>query len=252
MNDTEIKESIRKTWDHQSLTYDSTPGHRIGTQEEKNAWMAELARNIPLSSGKILDVGCGTGAMGLLCAEMGHQVTGVDLSLAMMEKAREKADEMNLSFDLQKGDAEHLPFDDESFDIIINRHLLWTLPHPVDALIEWHRVLKTGGLVLIMDGVWYDKTLGTRVKRTLSDGLSRLFEGNNAHRRSYDDHLRDHLTYDGGVPEEVVHTYLERSGFSDITFQDLMYIRELQKSDTPWYRRLVQTRSYYLLAGRKS
>ena len=198
MNDFDFKDTVRKTWDLSSITYDNTPGHRIGTKEENSAWKSELSRNLPSSSQKILDVGCGTGAMGLLFAEMGHQVTGVDLSEAMMEKARQKAGELNLSIDLQIGDAEHLPFDSDSFDIIVNRHLLWTLPHPIDALKEWHRVLKAGGFVLIMDGVWYDKRMGTRVTRTISDGLSRIFEGKNAHRRSYNNLVRSQPPYDGG------------------------------------------------------
>ncbi|MCU0630384.1 MAG: class I SAM-dependent methyltransferase, partial [Methanoregulaceae archaeon] len=161
MIDHEIKDAVRKSWDHSSVMYDSCPGHGIGTEEEKVAWKQELARNIPESPQRVLDIGCGTAVMGLLFAEMGHQVTGVDLSEAMIAKAREKADAQNLPIELRTGDAEHLPFSNGSFDVVVNRHLVWTLPHPEIALKEWNRVLKKGGVVLIIEGIWNDRSLST-------------------------------------------------------------------------------------------
>ena len=48
-------------------------------------------------------------------------------------------------------DAEHLDFADETFDLVISRNLTWTLPHPIDAYKQWHRVLKRGGLLINFD-----------------------------------------------------------------------------------------------------
>jgi SAM-dependent methyltransferase len=76
MIDHEIKDTVRRSWDHSSGRYDSCPGHGIGTEEEKVAWKRELTRNLTESPLRVLDVGCGTGAMALLFAEMGHQVMG--------------------------------------------------------------------------------------------------------------------------------------------------------------------------------
>ena len=188
MIDHEIKEAVRKSWDQSSVMYDNCPGHGIWTEEEKNAWKQELARNIRESPQRVLDVGCGTGVMGLLFAEMGHQVTGVDLSEAMMEKAREKSYAQNLSIELMTGDAEHLPFEDGSFDVVINRHLVWTLPHPEIALEEWHRVLKKGGVVLIIEGIWKDNSVSIRAKRIVSDGLAKIF--GHTHGGHYDEKLK--------------------------------------------------------------
>lgn len=249
MNNTEIKEAVRKSWDRSSETYDKSPGHMIGTREEKDAWMRELSRNLPQSPQAILDVGCGTGAMGLLFAEMGHYVTGVDLSEAMMAKARKKADAQKLSIDLRTGDAEHLSFNEGTFDVVVNRHLLWTLPHPDVALKEWHRVLKTGGMVLIIDGIWKDKSFSIRTKRMVSDGLARIFDRTN--HSHYDKKLRSHLPYDGGVPHETMVSCLERAGFVDLCFRDLMYIREMQKPLQPWYRRFAPGKTYYILTATK-
>lgn len=251
MNEAEIKEAVRKSWDRSSTMYDRTPGHRIGTVEEKAAWKQELSRDIPSPPQRVLDVGCGTGAMGLLFAEMGHQVTGIDLSVEMMAKARKKAEENGLAFDLRTGDAENLPFEDSSFDVIVNRHLLWTLPNPEVALKDWHRVLNTGGVVLIIDGVWNDKSLPTRAKIWMSNVLTRIFEPEDTHHKSYDRALREQLPHDGGVPKETMLSYLDRAGFARMQFRDLMYIREIQKPELPWYRRLSPGKSYYILVGKK-
>jgi len=92
MIDHEIKEAVRKSWDQASVKYDSCPSHGIGSENEKIAWKMELNRNLPELPQRVLDVGCGTGVISLLFADMGHHVTGVDLSKAMMAKAQEKAD----------------------------------------------------------------------------------------------------------------------------------------------------------------
>lgn len=249
MNNMEIKEAVRKSWDCSSETYDQSPGHMIGTQAEKDAWKRELSQGLPQSPQWVLDVGCGTGAMGLLFAEMGHRVTGIDLSEAMMAKARQKADAQHLSVDLRTGDAEHLSFSEGVFDVVVNRHLLWTLPHPEVALKEWHRVLKNGGTVIIIDGIWKDKSFSTRAKRMLSDGLARIFD--HSHHSQYDKELRSQLPYDGGMPKETMISYLGRTGFGGIEFRDLMYIREMQKSQQPWYRRFAPGKTYYILTATK-
>jgi len=188
MIDNEIKDAIRKCWDQSSVWYDSCSGHGIGTGEENIAWKQELGRNLPGPSLTVLDVGCGTGAMGLLFAGMGHRVTGLDLSEGMLAKAREKADAQKCSMELRTGDAEHLPFDNESFDVVVNRHLVWTLPHPEIALEEWHRVLKKGGVVLIIEGIWKDNSVSIRAKRIVSDGLAKIF--GHTHGGHYDEKLK--------------------------------------------------------------
>jgi len=252
MDNEKIKEAITKSWDRTSGMYDSSPGHKIGTKAEEIAWMNELQNGIPKPPLKILDVGCGTGAMGLLYAKMGYEVYGIDLSEAMMNQARMKAVQDNLSIDLQKGDAENLPFPDDSFDLIVNRHLLWTLPSPDVALHEWNRVLKRGGTLLIIDGVWNDKRFSTYCKRCLSEYLTSVFESTNSHSHGYDKALRNALPHDGGVSQEAMQMYLDNAGFSDVSFRDLMYIRSLQRKQMPWYRKITTGKSYYILQAKKS
>ncbi|MDD1729622.1 MAG: methyltransferase domain-containing protein [Methanospirillum sp.] len=252
MNDSETKDTIRKIWDYSSISYDSNAGHGIFSEEEKNAWTRELRLNLPPGPLKILDVGCGTGAMALLFAGMGHQVTGIDLSREMLTKAGKKADEKSLTLELGTGDAEYLPFPDGSFDVVVNRHLLWTLPHPETALKDWHRVLKPGGRVFIIDGVWDDNSLLSWMKIRMSSGVARIFEPHNTHQRSYDPTIRASLPYAGGVPEEITLNLLKDTGFVHLDTRNLMYIRELQKTDLPWYKRLAQGKSYYIIISVKN
>lgn len=67
---------------------------------------------------KILDVGCGTGRHSIELSKRGYNITGIDLSEAMLEKAQKKAIENNLKIDFFKYDARNLPFD-KDFDLAI-------------------------------------------------------------------------------------------------------------------------------------
>ena len=154
----DVKEVIKGQWDKRGSDYDHSPGHGIHSEHEKEAWKSLLRQALGTENEKldILDVGCGTGVISLLLAELEHSVTGIDLSEGMLEKAKEKARIFNLPVEFKNGDAENLPFEDEAFDVVTNRHLLWALPNPEKAISEWKRVLKPGGKVIIVDGSWGD------------------------------------------------------------------------------------------------
>ncbi len=86
-----------------------------GTLGECDFIEAELNRNKDL---KILDVGCGTGRHAIELTRRGYQVTGIDLSEAQLRRAREKADQENLTVRFLRHDARNLPFEEE-FDAAI-------------------------------------------------------------------------------------------------------------------------------------
>lgn len=150
----ELKDMIRKRWNQSAGSFDKCPGHGIHSDREKNDWINLFTKVIGRESVSILDVGVGTRVLALVLAEMGHKITGVDIAEEMVEKAREKFKNNNLSGSFIVGDAEKLPFADNSFDVVINRHVVWTLPNPEKAMREWKRVIKTGGKLIIIDGNW--------------------------------------------------------------------------------------------------
>lgn len=100
----------------------------------------------------MLDLGCGTGGLSLLAAEQGHRVTGVDLSPAMVELARTKLAGRDAVF--LTGDAAAPPVGEQRFDAVLVRHVLWTLPDPGRALRHWRQLLRPGGRLVLVEGVW--------------------------------------------------------------------------------------------------
>ena len=102
----------------------------------------------------ILDIGTGPGFFAIISALRGHRVTAADMSPDMLEKARENAEKTGADINfVQVGRT--LPFEDESFDLIISRDVTWTLTEPENQLRHWADKLKKGGTMLYFDAEWY-------------------------------------------------------------------------------------------------
>jgi ubiquinone/menaquinone biosynthesis C-methylase UbiE len=148
-----VKQQVAAHWDRRAPHFDEDFGHSIRTPAERAAWDRildlVLAGHRALES---LDAGCGTGFLSFELATRGHHVTGVDFAPAMLAEARRKAAERSVSIRFEEADAEHLPFPAGGFDLVISRHLLWTLPHPEAAIDDWIRVLRPGGRLVVVDG----------------------------------------------------------------------------------------------------
>lgn len=100
----------------------------------------------------VLDVGCGTGALTRIVAKKARYVVGVDAATAMVEVAKRKTKNLsNLEF--KQAIAEELPFDTDSFDIVLSTMTLHHLPtcDKTKAIKEMHRVLKPRGQFLLVD-----------------------------------------------------------------------------------------------------
>ncbi|MFO1419883.1 MAG: class I SAM-dependent methyltransferase [Candidatus Competibacteraceae bacterium] len=81
----------------------------------------------------------------------GPRYTGLDLTPAMLARARRKAAALNLVIQLDAGDARALPYPDAAFDVVVLHLILAVTPHPDRVLAEAGRVLRPGGRVLILD-----------------------------------------------------------------------------------------------------
>ncbi|MFJ5532302.1 class I SAM-dependent methyltransferase [Streptomyces sp. NPDC093261] len=150
--ETSAAQEARVDWDRAAAGFDDEPDHGLRDPVVREAWAARLGEWLPPRPGHVLDLGCGTGSLSLLAAERGHRVTGVDLSPAMLTRARAKLAGHDALFLV--GDAGAPPVRERSFDAVLVRHVLWTLPDPGRALRHWRELLRPGGRLVLVEGVW--------------------------------------------------------------------------------------------------
>jgi 2-polyprenyl-3-methyl-5-hydroxy-6-metoxy-1,4-benzoquinol methylase len=98
-----------------------------------------------LPGSSVLDVACGTGNLAIPAARLGAQVTGVDIAPNLLEQARESAASEGLNIAFDEGDAEQMPYPDETFDLVVTMFGAMFAPRPVLVASELARVLKPGG-----------------------------------------------------------------------------------------------------------
>ena len=128
---------------------------QIAARQDEHA--AELAAKVqafvlPRGDERAIDVGTGAGALALALAPLVREVVGVDLVPELLELARERAADLG-AVTFVDADAEHLPFDDFSFDLAGTLRTLHHVPHPERVLAELVRVTRSGGRVLVVDQI---------------------------------------------------------------------------------------------------
>jgi ubiquinone/menaquinone biosynthesis C-methylase UbiE len=251
IQENQIKQTITRVWDVSSETYDSQEGHGIQSEVERDAWKQHFRSLLPSRRLEVLDVGCGTGEIGLLFAELGHHVTGLDLSDKMITRARDKASKKGFEVTFKKGDAEAPPFEAETFDVVVNRHLLWTLPHPDTAVRSWGSLLKKGGVLIVVDGLWNDGSLETRSRRLLSDLCTLLIERRNPRKGHYSREINRELPNPYGAPPEKTLGYFREAGLKNVKNVDLKEIMEIQKRVMSFRKRIAFNYKYHLIYGEK-
>jgi ubiquinone/menaquinone biosynthesis C-methylase UbiE len=239
----DVKEEVKTYWDFRSDSYDDSPGHAGFV----DIWKTVLSETFT-GKKKILDVGCGTGFLSLILAELGHEVVGIDLSEGMLSKARKKSDNLGLDIEFMIGDAENLPFEDVSFDAVINRHLLWTLPNPDRAIMEWGRVIKNGGKVVAMDGKWRKNSFDEHIRNVLGHVAVLIYEKRNPFQnKGYKNEVAKMLPFNGGTEPENIIKLFKKANLKNTSVRDLSWIKETQKRNLPLLYRLAWGNKYYYL-----
>ena len=118
---------------------------------------------------KVLDVAAGNGNVSLAAARRWCDVVATDYVPKLLDRARERADAERLSIEFQQADAEHLPFSDDSFDVVVSSFGVMFTPDQDRAAAEMVRVCKSGGKIGLAN--WTPegfigqvfKTIGTHV-----------------------------------------------------------------------------------------
>lgn len=146
---------VRREWDQAAATFDQAPDHGLRDPVVRQAWAALLRPYLPTRVAPCLDIGCGTGSLSLLLAEAGQQVTGIDLSPAMVAQARQKAALAGQAIAFTVMEASNPAFPPAHFALILCRHLLWALPEPAQVLAHWAKLLQPGGRLLLIEGFWH-------------------------------------------------------------------------------------------------
>lgn len=227
-----VKQEVRDHWNKASDGYNRGG---FGPAEIRDCWKRELSELIGDGKKKVLDVGTGTGFVATAFAEMGHDATGVDLSPVMLANARKNADKLKVEVRFQEADAEKMPFEDSTFDLVISRHVFWTLPNPGKAIDEWIRVAKPGGKVAIIAGPHSDR-------RKLTDLFRRLYlarrTGNlTALTNAYSMRLYRSIPYASkGITAGEMGVLLDGYQVSDVRIKGLEHITELSRKYDPAQR----------------
>jgi len=214
----DIKATVSRYWSGRAAGFDAGPSHGVLNATQHQAWLAllrEVAGPPPL---RVLDVGCGTGFLALRMAELGHTSVGIDLAHEMLAIAQRKAADSGLSATFRRGDAEAPPPDGAPYDVVMERHVIWTLPQPRVALRAWQALLRPGGLLILIEGIF-----------EMSD------------RTTYPD-LAAQLPLYGGRPGEELAALLAEEGFVQTTVRPLM-VADLWL-ETP-------TRPRFMVTGRR-
>ncbi|RCG33135.1 class I SAM-dependent methyltransferase [Sphaerisporangium album] len=149
-----LTSAITGYWDAAAAAFDEEPDHGLRGQRTRAAWDRLLRAWAPPAPADVLDVGCGTGSLSVLLATAGHRVTGVDLAPRMIEQARAKLAVAELTGRFLVGDAAAPPTGGERFDLLLCRHLVWTLPDPQAALRAWVDRLRPAGRLVLIEGRW--------------------------------------------------------------------------------------------------
>lgn len=120
--------------------------------EVPSTWAEVWTQPLPETTRTVLDVGTGSGKVALLLTNLGYEVTGIEPSGRLLDQARRKLTDHPHPPELRQGDTDAPPFAPNSFDAIVARYELWTLPDLTAALRVWRAQLRAGGVLVAVDG----------------------------------------------------------------------------------------------------
>lgn len=127
-------------WDKASANFDLMAGYG----PEKRWEPVKRALFSKMGEGRILFLAIGTG-LDVPFFPPQRNITGIDISDGMIEKARPRVDAYDGEIELQQMDVHEMPFEEDSFDQVFTSCTFCSVPRPIDGLKALHRILKPGG-----------------------------------------------------------------------------------------------------------
>lgn len=187
-------EWVRACYDRRAATYDWEMAIAEPMIARWRQWIWERVRGP-----RVLEIGVGTGR-NFPYYRPEWEITAVDLSEQMLERARRKARRLGLKVHLLPMDAQFLAFPDASFDTVVATWVFCSVPDPVRGLREAYRVLRPGGRLLLLEHVRAADPLGRWMD--LLDPLVVRWTGAHINRRTVENVRR------AGFAIEAVHPAL--------------------------------------------
>jgi ubiquinone/menaquinone biosynthesis C-methylase UbiE len=236
-----IRDEIREFWSARAATFDQSVGHEIFSEAERRGWHRLIRKHLGEGQGRqALDLASGTGVISHLMNDLGYVVTGADWSEAMLEQARAKAKKRNTDIRFFMRDAENTMEPRDHYDVITNRHLVWTLVDPKAAFAEWFAVLRPGGKLLIVDGNMGKKSWISHLNTAIAKmtGKPRRSHIDPAMAERLKD-IRSRVYFSDQMPASAVVELLTEAGFIDpVVDRDLGDIHWAQARKMPPLRAL--------------
>ena len=175
-------------WDGRANSYSNGVVGELA-DERKDAWVAVLGEHVAdqleraARDGRtphVADIGCGPGFFSVLFAERGWQVSAIDASAEMLARAQ-----ANVAARIEDAEVEFvqcdfgsLPFEADTFDLVVGRNVTWLMRDPEGAYAEWLRVLRPGGKMLMFDANWYRYLVDPQVAaQRAADQRGNVLEG---------------------------------------------------------------------------
>ena len=167
----DINEKVKKRYNRISGIYE------VMDRMIKDEWRVDLFSQV---SGKVLEVGIGTGANLPFYPNQIHSLTGVDFSEGMLKHAKKKVTNGNFPFliELLEADIQALPFPDDTFDSIVSTCVFCSVPDPLIGLKELRRVCKPTGRIFMLEHMRSENKLVGVVMDLLNPLTVRLWGAN--------------------------------------------------------------------------
>ena len=176
----EEKVRAREQWSQDPCGAEYDREHELGTREffdsverhryqEYAEWMPRVMEFENFRGARLLEIGCGMGTDLLQFARGGAYCTGIDLTPRSVEITRHRFRLYGADGRFMLSDGEHLPFADNSFDVVYSNGVLHHTPDTAGAIREVHRVLRPGGVAKVM--LYHRNSLNYWIEIVLRRGI---------------------------------------------------------------------------------